>query len=141
MPGRDRCVGRKHAPLAQATGGFSKTHTLAFDQLPREFEREKSRVPFVEMTDAGIDSEPLQQTCAADSQHHLLDQTSFAIAAVKVSCHQAIGRFILSHVGIQEVKPDAADIGAPHPRAHRSATHHNFYQQRLFVFVVDAVQR
>ncbi len=129
MPGRDRRVGRKHAPLAHATGGFSKTHTLAFDQLPREFEREKSRVPFVEMTDAGIDSEPLQQTCAADSQHHLL------------SCHQAIGRFILSHVGIQEVKPDAADIRAPHSRAHRSATHHNFYQQRLFGFVIDAVQR
>ncbi len=82
MPGRDGRVGGEHATLAHATCGFRKTDALAFDQLPRKLEREKRRMAFVEMVYPGIDSQLLQQARPADSQHHLLHQTSFAITAV-----------------------------------------------------------
>src|SRR6266576_2841903 len=47
-------------------------------------------MPFVEMIYPGIDSELLQQTRAADSQHHFLDQTCFGFVVYEVK-RQFIG--------------------------------------------------
>jgi len=50
------------------------------NQLPRQFEGQKSRVTFVEMKDAGIGSQRLQRADAADAEDDLLLKARFAIA-------------------------------------------------------------
>ncbi len=97
-------------------------------------------MPLVQVVHAGIEPKFLQQTRAADSQHHLLHQTRFAIAAVQMSRNQPVSRFILSDIGIQKIKLYATHVGPPHTRAHNSLAHGDFNQQRLSFRVVYAVQ-
>src|SRR5207237_8855195 len=105
-------------------------HSIAFDQLSRQLERQKCRVTFVEMEDRRIDTQSLQQAHSADTQHHLLDQTGFLIAAVKMTSYQSIDLVVFRNVRVQKVKLHAADISAPHARGNRAATHDHLDQER-----------
>ena len=77
----------------------------------------------VEMKYAWLQTQLSQQACAANSEHLLLNQTSFAIAAVEMSGHQTIDLFIFRNVGVKQVQSYAPNVREPRTRANQTASH------------------
>src|SRR6185503_3982516 len=141
MTGGNWRVRREYATLAHSLHRFVEGNAVALDDLARQFERQKRGMTFIEMKYRWSKPELLQQTNAANAQHHLLHQARFPIAAIEVARDQSIDFIVLRNVRIKQVKLHAANICTPDSRRDGAATHYHLNQQRLALFIVDALQR
>ena len=77
-----------------------------------------------------------QQANTADAEQHLLHDSRFAIAAVKMSRHPTIGLDVLRNVRVEKIKRNSSDISAPHLGQHVALANQDFDTQRRIVSVL-----
>src|SRR5580765_1187345 len=105
---------RENATLAYALHCFTKSDAIVFDYLARQFQGQEGGMPLIEMKDCRLNIKYLQQTHTANAQHHLLDQTRLAIAAIEMARHQPIDFTVLRNVRIEQVELHPSHGRTPH---------------------------
>ena len=107
-----------------------KIETLFFNQTPNAFECEKGGVAFVHVKNFRFDSEGIQSVDAADPKDDFLAHSHFEIAPIKLSRDQAVFRFVLRNIGVEQVKIDASDVKFPKARVYSALENSDLDQER-----------
>src|SRR4029077_16100423 len=103
------------------------------DQIADPLQHHEAGVPFVEMEDAGIRSERLERTHAADAENDLLLDARLAIAAVEARRELAIPRRVLLEIRVEEIELHTPHPHAPHRDEHRAIAERHRGDARLAV--------
>src|SRR6266581_384262 len=98
-------------------------------------------MPFVEMKNARFNSELSQQSHTTDAQHFFLHHARLAIAAVEMSCYQAVGFSILRNIRVQQIELYPSDAHTPGAGPDGPAAHRHFDQNRLLLCILDQFKR
>ncbi len=83
------------------------------DQLAHPLQPEEAGVALVGVEDLRVEPEGLQRPHPADAEQDLLADAVLGVAAVEpVGDGPSLGG-VAVHIAVQEVQPDAADVGPP----------------------------
>ena len=127
----------KHS--ARAREGRSPNCTRSRSIISRASSSVIKRVPFVRWKHR-LNTELSQQSNAANPSI-ISDDAAFAIAAIEMSCYEAIGLFVLGDVGVQQVESHPPNVSAPRAREHDPAANFHLNQQRLVMIVFHQTNR
>ena len=98
-------------------------------------EDSKGRVPFIEMTDFGLQTQCAQKTPASDPEKKFLLQAQFRPAAVQLACDPAVRGEVRGVVRVQEIKLPSADLDLPGAQPDRISGQGDLQAQPLAVGV------
>ena len=111
--GRDGCVGREEVAGTRHAERGLEVDTGLLHEEARPLEHGERGMPFVQVTDLGIDPEAAQQAPAADAEHDLLLESQPAVAAVELARDAAVGGGIHRIVAVEQQQAHAAHAHLP----------------------------
>ena len=114
VPGRDRRMGGKDRVLGNFADRVVERQAVVLHPLANPFERGKDAVSFVQMINAGHDSQGGQCFDPAHAQHQLLADARAVIAAVQPAGQVAVFRAVAVDVAIQQIEVHPPNAHQPH---------------------------
>ncbi len=114
VSGGDGRVGGEDGPLGDLAEGLVETQAVVFHPLAGGFERGERTVPFIQMIDAGRDSQCPQGADAAHAGHHLLADTGAVVAAIEAAGQLAVLGAVPLDIAVQQMEVHPPDPHQPH---------------------------
>ena len=111
-----RRVGGKYGASAHELARLVEGEPVLRHQRADPLEQQEGRVGFVDVIDARADSQPLEELDAPHPQQDFLFDPSSRFGTVKTSRDLPVLRGVPRHVGVQQVKRNAADMDFPDVR-------------------------
>ena len=90
-----------------------------FHEVAGAFEHGEGRVPFVQVTDLGLQAERAEQPPAADPEEQLLLKAQFRSASVEFAGDPAMGGEVRRIVAIQQIQLHPAHLDLPGAQPNR----------------------
>ncbi len=114
VSGGDGRVRGEDRPLGDVAQGRVKAHPVVLHPVADGFQNGEGTVAFVEVIDAGQDSQGLQRPDAAHAGHQFLADAGAVVAAVEPRRQLPILGVVARHVAIEQAQPHPADVHQPH---------------------------
>ena len=115
-----RLVARRHRGVRGEHAALSRGRQRVVDRLAggdaarRQLEGGERGVPLVEVEDAGLDPERLEDAHGADAEQAVLAEARERVALVEAGRDPPVDGVVLVELGVEEVQRHATDLGAPH---------------------------
>ncbi len=113
--GGHRRVGGEDAGGARGFQGLGEAQPLVEDGPPDALQAEEPGVALVGVEDLRRLAHRLQGPDPSDAEQDLLAQAVLGVAAVEPVGDAAALGVVLLDIGVEQVQPDAAHLGSPHP--------------------------